>query len=912
MFLGRRSECEVLDGLLGAVRAGQSRTLVVRGEPGVGKSALLDHVAGRSAGCLLARAAGVQSEMELAFAGLHQLCAPMLHRVDRLPEPQREALGTAFGLISGAAPDRFLVGLAMLGLLSEVADERPVVCLMDDVQWLDLASVQALEFVARRLSADSVALVFAVRQSCEEPLLAGLPELLVEGLGNGDARALLGSVIRWPLDEQVRDRIVAETRGNPLALLELPRGLTPEELAGGFGLPGAPALSGRIEDSFRRRLGPLPRATRLLLLVAAAEPLGEPALVWGAAARLGIGVDAADAAESEGLLEFSPRVTFRHPLVRSAIYRSASLPDRRRVHRALAEATDPGLDPDRRAWHRAQAALGPDEEVASELERSADRAQARGGLAASAAFLERSASLTLEPGRRAQRGLAAAHAKVQAGAFDAALGLLSAAEAGPLDELGRALADRLRGRIAFATNQGNDAPPLLLRAAKRLEGLDVGLARKTHLEALSAAMYAGRLATGGPLAQAGAAARAAPVAVHPPGSYDLLLDGLALLTTQGHAEATPALKQALSTFSSEHLSTEDALRWLHLAGPVAQVLWDVRSWDVLSNRHVQLARAAGALSTLPMALTQRAGLHLHEGDFAAAGCLLEEVEAVTEATGSRLPPYAPLNLAVFRGREPAASELIETSTTDVNRRGEGAGLTMIEWATALLHNSLGRYEQALAAAQRARHDTNKLFSTWAAVELIEAAVRSGAPEQTVGALELLSSSTRASCSDWALGVEARSRALLSEGETAERLYLEALDRLGRTRLRVARARAHLLYGEWLRRERRRTDARAQLRTAHEMFVGMGAEGFAERAARELLATGETARKRTTETGSRLTAQEAQVARLARDGLSNPEIGARLFISPRTVQYHLAKVFTKLGINSRLQLARALPIDSDAV
>src|SRR5437899_7107108 len=768
MLLGRRSEREVLDGLVEAVRRGESRVLVVRGEPGVGKSALLEYVAGRASGWRVARAAGVQSEMELAFAGLQQLCAPILDRLERLPPPQRDALGTAFGLTGGVAPDRFLVGLAVLGLLSEVADERPLVCLVDDAQWLDRASLQALEFVARRLFAESVALVFAVRQSGEEQPLAGLPELVVEGLGNGDARALLGSVIGWPLDEGVRDRIVAETRGNPLALLELPRGLAPAELAGGFGLPGVQPLPARIEDSFRRRLAPLPANTRRLLLVAAAEPVGEPTLVWRAAGRLGIGVEAADAAESEGLVEFGARVTFRHPLVRSAIYRSASPQERRDVHRELAEVTDPQIDPDRRAWHLAQAASGPDEAVASELERSASRAQARGGLSAAAAFLERSAALTLDPAQRAARVLAAARANAQAGAFDAALRLLATAEAGPLDELQRARVDLLRGQVAFASSRGSDAPPLLLKAAKRLEPLDVGLARETYLEALSSALYAARFVTGGGLREAAEAARASPPAPQPPSAPDLLLDGLALLITEGFAASAPTLKRALRAFSSEGVSRQEALRWLWLACPTAVRLWDDESWDLLSARYVELARDAGALGVLPIALNQRAGLHVYKGELAAAASLIEEAAAITEATGSQLPPYASLWLAAFRGRELRASGLIETSTKDLVRRGEGVGPTLLQWATAVLDNGLGRYEDALAAAQRAGEDSHELvFPMWAAVELIEAATRRGVPEHAAGALERLSESARASGSDWALGLEACARALLSDGETAE-------------------------------------------------------------------------------------------------------------------------------------------------
>jgi DNA-binding CsgD family transcriptional regulator len=611
------------------------------------------------------------------------------------------------------------------------------------------------------------------------------------------------------------------------------------------------------------------------------------------------------------LLNIAARVTFRHPLVRSAIYRSAPPRDRREVHGALAGATDPRFDPDRRAWHRAQAAPGPDEDVAEELERSAGRAQARGGLAAAAAFLERSAALTLEPARRAERELAAAGATAQVGAFDAALRLLAAAEAEPLGQVQSARADLLRGQIAFASSRGSDAPPLLLKAARRLEPLDAGLARQTYREALAAAMYAGRFATGGGLREAAEAARAARLAPPPPGADDLVIDGLALLITEGYAAAAPTVERALRASASrqplsasviENISTEQGVRWLWLGVFAAEILWDDQSWDLLSIGHVQRARDAGALGVLPVALSQRAALHLLEGEFAAATSLIEEAETISKATGSQRLLAVRVALAAFRGREHQASELTELSTKDAARRGEGAGLTFLQWATAVLGNGLGRYEEALAAAQQAGEDQHELlFSTWAAAELVEAATRSGVPERAAGALHRLSESTRASGSDWALGIEARSRALVSEGDAAERLHREALSRLARTRLRVELARAHLLYGEWLRRENRRTHAREQLRTAHRMFVGMGADGFAERAARELRATGERVRKRMTGTLVLLTARETQITRLAGDGLSNSEIAAQLFMSPRTVEYHLHKVFTKLDIKSRNQL-----------
>jgi DNA-binding CsgD family transcriptional regulator len=902
-LLGRHVECDVLDRLLGAVRAGESRALVVRGEPGVGKTALLNYLAGRASGCRVATAAGVQSEMELAFAGLHQLLAPMLDRLDRLPVPQRDALRTAFGMSAGRAPDRFLVGLAVLGLLSEIAAARPLVCLVDDEQWLDHASAQILAFVARRLGAEAVGLVFGARVPSGD--LSGVPELVVGGLRDDDALALLGSVLTGPVDERVSERIVAETRGNPLALLELPRGLTATELAGGFGLPGALSVPGRIEESFRRRVDALPAQTRRLLLLAAAEPTGDPVLLWRAAGWLGIGADAAGPAVEAGLVEFGGRVLFRHPLVRSTIYRSASLQERQQVHRALAEATDPETDPDRRAWHWAHAAPRPDEDVAAELERSAGRAQARGGLAAAAAFLERAAVLAPNPAQRAGRALAAAQAKVQAGGSGAALDLLAMAEAGPLSELQHARADVVRAQLAFATRRGSDAAPLLLRAAKRLEPIDAGLARATYLDAMIAAIFAGRLAgPGGDVLAVARAVRAAPPPPHAPGASDLLLDGLAAHYTQGYAAALPILRRALAFGGG--MPADQELRWLSLAFTAAMHTWDDDHAEVLSKRYVERARTVGALVELPLALSRRVYVLLFAGELTAAASLVEEVQAATEATGTNFTPYAAMGLAALRGDEIQASALIEATLKDVPSRGEGLGITAAERANAVLNNGLGRYQKALAAAQRATANDREVgFSNWALAELVEAAARGGMSKAAAGAYQRLAEITGASGTDWALGVQARSHALLSDGGEAEGLYRQAIGRLGRTRARTEQARAHLLYDEWLRRARRRADAREQLRTAHRMMEAMGMEGFAERARRELRATGETARKRTVIATVELTAREAQIARLALEGLSNPEIGTRLFLSPRTVQSHLRNVFTKLGISSRGQLYRVL-------
>jgi DNA-binding CsgD family transcriptional regulator len=903
---GRRSECEALDRLLEGVRAGQSRVLVVRGEAGVGKTALLEYLVERAPECRIARAAGVESEMELAFAGLQQLCAPFLDRLGRLPGPQGDALGTAFGLRGGDAPDRFLVGMAVLSLLSEMAEERPLVCLVDDAQWLDRASAQVLGFVARRLLAESVAMVFAVRGPSEDQELGNLPVMVVGGLCDGDARALLDSATPGRLDERVRDRVVAESHGNPLALLELPKGLTAAELAGGFGRPDARPVANLIEQSFLRRVRALPVETQRLLLAAAAEPVGDVTLLWRAAEVLGIGADAAAPAEADGLIELGARVRFRHPLARSAAYRAAAVRERQEIHRALAEVTDPSADPDRRAWHRAQAALGPDETVAGELERSADRAQGRGGMAAAAAFLERATDLTPDPVRRGARALAAAQAKFEAGDANAAYQLLAAAEIGPLDELQRARLARMRAHIVFAQRRGSDAPALLLDAAKRLEALDAGLARETYLEALGAAVFAGRLGGRCGVREVAEAARAAPPGPQPRRPIDLLLDGVATRFTEGYGAGVPALRRALEAFRGEALRSEDdILRWLWLAWLLAGDLWDDAAWHELATRAVRLAREAGALTVLPVDLEYRAAVHAHAGEFAMASSLVEEADAITAATGNAPLRYVSLFLAAWRGEEAHALKLIETRARDATARGEGRAMGWVKYITAVLYNGLGRYEAALAGARQACDHDDLCFFGWSLVELIEAGARRGAHDVAAGALRQLEERTRAAGTDWALGILARSSALLQDGRAADALYREALERLERCRIVVHLARAHLVYGEWLRRENRRVDAREQLRIAYEMLGRIGAEAFAERARRELLATGETVRKRTVESRDVLTAQEALVARLAAQGRTNPEIAAQLFISSRTAEYHLHKVFTKLGISSRRSLRDAL-------
>ena len=708
------------------------------------------------------------------------------------------------------------------------------------------------------------------------------------------------------LDEQVSDELLAETRGNPLALLELPRGLSTTQLAGGFGFPAALSLSGRIEESFQRRLEALPDDTQRLLLVAAAEPTGDPDLLWRAGEELEITGAALEPAESAGLIEINNRVRFRHPLVRSAIYRSAAPEQRRRVHRALAEASDVHADPDRRAWHLAEAAASLDEDVAAELERAATRAQARGGLAAAAAFLERASDLTPEPLRRAQRALRAAQTEYEAGALDDAVTLIATAETGTLDDLERARVHLLRAQIAFAARRGSDAPPLLLSAARELDTVDTSLARATYLEAFSAALFAGRLARGGGVVEVAEAVRAARLPPQTPRPPDLLLHGLAVRSTVGYPAGAPILKEALTAFRDNAVLRAEDARWLWFACWVAADLWDDETWDLLSARQLELVRRAGALSAIPFVLTARSAIHVVSGTCTPPRRRLTRSERSVTPLGSPLPRMARYGSPLC-GVGTQRSRAVGNRGQRGCRAGEGYALADAELVRAVLYNGLGRYPAAVLVfgpdGERS-YDVNT--PPRAVAEVIEAAVPCERYDLARRLLTRLADMARASGTDWILGIEARSRALLSEDGSPEDLYREAIERLAHTLLRLELARAHLVYGEWLRRERRRLDAREQLRTAFEMLNAMGIEAFAGRAERELLATGERVRTRNVEVREELTTQEAQVARLARDGLSNAEIGARLFISQHTVAYHLRKVFSKLEITSRNQLDRVLP------
>jgi DNA-binding CsgD family transcriptional regulator/tetratricopeptide (TPR) repeat protein len=904
LLVGRRNELEVIDGMLAAVRNQRSATLVIRGEAGIGKSALLDYAVRSAPDLKIARTAGVESESELAFAALHQLCRPMLDLLDQLPGPQRGALRVAFGMEDGPVPDRLLVALAALGLFAETTEEHPLLCVVDDAQWLDHASAQALGFVGRRLLAEPIALIFAARAPVTGPdHLAELPELRLRGLDDEHAKVLLASATPGLRDVRVRNRIIEETHGNPLALLELGKGLRAAEFAGGFGIPVAGGLPAWIETQYVERLHQLPDEAQCLILIAAAEPMGDSTLILRAAQLLDIDVSAVQSASQSGLLEIAATAHFRHPLVRSAVYRAAVPEVRRAVHQALATATDQAADPDHHAWHRAHAASGPDEEVATELIHSASRALGRGGVAAASAFWERAVALTPDPNERATRALNAAEASYAAGDFEATQGLLALAQAGPPDDLRDARVERMRAQIAFALRRGSDAPLLLLRAAQRLETLDAGAARRAYLEGLVASIYAGRLANDRDVAAVALAAKTTPPGTDPGAHLELLIRGLALRLTEGYAAAAPLLKEALRLYRA----LPQQLDWMCVSyNLIAMDLWDDEACFQLASRQLRLARASGTLSWLPFALDYLAEHLIQAGELGQASALLSEGERIDPGIRAATLPYISLILAAWRGDVSGVAKESKVMGDSASARGEGAALTYIDYAQAVLCNGLATYERAAVAAKKATEVNELVISPWALPELVEAAARSGQTNTAAAAHERLGEVAVASGTECALGAEKRSRALISEGESADSCYRAAIELLGNSRTRTALARTHLVYGEWLRRENRRIDAREQLRIAYDMLTAMGIEGFAGRARRELLATGETVRKRTVNTANELTPQEAQIAQLVSDGLTNPEIGAHLYISARTVEWHLGKVFAKLGVSSRVELRRALP------
>ncbi|OLT46132.1 LuxR family transcriptional regulator [Cellulosimicrobium sp. CUA-896] len=913
-LVGRRRETDRLDRLVASLRGGQSRALVVRADAGMGKTALLERTAvAASGGCRVLRAAGVESERELPYAGVHRLCAPLLDGLDALPEPQATALGVALGLRAGPAPDRFLVGLAVLSLLSGAAERQPLLCLVDDAQWLDQASTQALTFAARRLAVESVGMVFAVREPVTEGF-TGIEELVVTGLEDVDARRLLDRGLTGPVDEGVRARLVAEAHGNPLALIELSDGTTVLELAGGYRSSGPAGVIGRIEGSFARRIGELGPRTRTALLIAALEPVGDPTLVLAAAGTLGMDADAFAPAIEDGLVELGARLRFRHPLVRSAAVRCASGDERREAHRALAAVTDEQTEPDRRAWHRSEAVVGLDEEVAAELVASARRARARGGAAAAAAFHARAAELTPDRTTRSLRALTAAEDTFRAGSMHEASRLLELCEPDLLDAAAGARADLVRARIVFSTTRGREAPPLLLAAARALEVHDGAAAVTTYAEALLAGLSAGSSAReGGGVGDVAAGILGARLAEPLDDESRLMADalrGLAVLVRDGYAAAAPGLKKSLAAFLDRagrgEPGSDAPLRWLPLGCLVARVLLDDVASDRLSRAFVETSLRGGAFSTLPLAAAERIVFLLMAGRIVDAEDLFTQARAVIAATSAPESMYRRGWIASFRGDVAAKAEFTERWRDRVVERGEAQWLLTVAWLDGFLFDSLGRYEEALDSVGRADgHPFDIGMSAWALSEHVEAAVRAGAPGRAAAPLARLREQAEAMGTDWAVGLARRATALASADDDAEAAYAEAVDRHGRTRAATAHARSQLVYGEWLRRQGRRVDARGQLHAAYEAFAAMGAHALAERARRELSATGEVVHRTGAGPGSELTAQERQIARLASTGSTNPEIGALLYLSPRTVEWHLRKVYTKLGVSSRRQLAPAL-------
>jgi DNA-binding CsgD family transcriptional regulator len=905
--LGRAEERQWLADLLGKARDGHGGVVVLRGEAGIGKSALLEDLADRATDSCICRVVGVESEMELAYAGLQQLCGPLLGRLPTLPSLHRNALETVFGLSAGSPPDRFLVGMAVLDLLAMVSQGEPLLWLVDDAQWLDRSSIQTIAFVGRRLLAERAVIVIAVRGTGEEGELAGLPEIRLAGLSTDDAEKLLASVVTGPTDPPVRDRIIAETRGNPLALLELPRAWTAAELVEGLTESASVPLTGQLELAFAKRLAELPPDTQTLLALAAAEPTGDPTLLWSGAQQLGLDWSAAAPAERAGLIEFGRRVYFRHPLVRSAAYRAAPVQKRLEVHRALAQVTDPVRDPDRRAWHRANSTVAHDEEIAVELELSAGRAKARGGLLAAAALLERAALMTPDGSRRADRTLAAATSKRDAGALEAALRLLSAVESEPRSELRNALAEQLRGRIAFDQRRGAVAAELLLSAAQRLEPFDPGLARVTHLEALAAAVWASDGDGQELIRKVAESARAAPPADANPRTADLLLDALACRVTEGYEAAAPELTNALVAARDHDIGADDAegLSWLagnRVAGIIATEAWDYATGRALAERQVTMARDSGALVQLQFALNFLANNVVLTGDIRTAMALVEEERLVSTLTGVMPVGYSSILIDAFRGDAPTAipmiAAMIETATCD----GQGRIVAFANYVSAVLYNGLGRHAEALACARRVVEWDTLGYQTLAAGELAEAAARENDADLLAEISAWVRARAAATPTPWALGIAARVHALDADASDADDLYRESIRHLSETPLRVELARSHLLYGEWLRRRGQRGDARDQMVIAYDALHEMGIAAFAERARRELsAATGRRTRRHDDAPSARLTSQETQIARLVQQGLSNREIGGRLFLSPRTVEWHLRNIFGKVGVTSRRHL-----------
>lgn len=905
-LLGRERELDRLLALVNRARDGRSGALVVSGDAGVGKTALLSGVVDAAGpGVEVQRAVAAESEMGLPYAGLQLLCGHLMTEADRLPDPQREALETAFGQRAAGAPNPLLVGLGVRGLLTDIASRRPVLCIVDDAQWLDEVSARVVASVARRLGAEGIALVMAMR-TVDEPFV-DLPQLVVAGLADDDARHVLAAALTGVMDERVRDQLIADSQGNPLALRELPGTLSPAEMAGGFALASSLPLERRIEESLLARLDPLPVSTRRLLLLAAADPTGDTGLLWRASAILGLGPADLDAARQAEALVVGTRVTFRHPLIRSAVYRAASIEDLRTVHAALADATYPDRDPDRRSWHRAHATGWPDEDVAADLEQSAERARTRGGVAAAAAFLERAAELSPATGQRTERLIAAASAKHDAGAPETAVRLLDSVRDLPLTPFQGASIGRLLARAGYALRRDRSAPRQLLRAAQALEPHDAALARDTYMEALSAALYAGRLGEPGAVTEIAEAILAATVDDGSERAHDLLLRGQALLCARGQEAALPTVRRAINAFL-EQPSQAIAPQWMWFCSRAAQDVWDIEALRTLAERQVQLARASGVLAVLPMALNLLIAARGLDGNLDAADEICDEIDGILSITGHPLPLYGRLSVAAYRGHVEEVERGAKRLRADAQARGEGYALTVVNFAEAVAYNGAARHHEALTAARAEMPYSHELgHAMRTLIEVVEAATRTGDHAVADEAVGRLADVTRpVGDTDWALAFLSLAEAQVRAGSESEERFVDAIERFDRIRVPMLKARSQLLYGEMLRRQNRRIDARVQLRAAYVGLQSCGMNGFAERAGRELRATGETLR--TADKDVALTDQELNIARLARDGLTNREIGAQLFISAHTVEWHLRKVFVKLGVRSRRSLGKALADD----
>jgi DNA-binding CsgD family transcriptional regulator len=905
-LLDREHERKVLDDLVTAVQEGLGRTVVLYGEAGMGKTRLLEHMVASAPNLRSVSIAGVEAERDLGFAGLHRLLRPFLGRRSRLPKPQRDALGSAFGLQLETPADRFLVGLACLTLLADIAAEEGLVCVIDDAQWMDEESLGVLAFVARRLSADRIALVFGLRdREAPSGSLAGLPAIPIGGLPDHAALELLSTRVGADIDTELAQRIVVETSGCPLALLELASELSDEQLRGGRTVSEPLPIGKRLEDHFLRQVEALDDAAQTFLLVAAAETSGDASLVRRVAADMGSDGLAEDAAVASGLLDTARGIKFRHPLVRSAIYGGAPLDLRRSVHNALAANIDPGVDPDRRAQHLAGAARGPDEALANELEEAAHRAGQRGGYSAESSFLLQAAQLTPDPQRQSARLLRAAVAALNAGLPHRGEALLEQARPGLTDPLLAAEAMRLDGRLRVPLAQPPTAPGLLLAAARAFVPLDRSRARETLLEAVDAALVSQHFTVGTSLTEIAQVALATPAEGSSPQTVaGLLLDGAASLWGSSYGAAAPVLRQALGTLESDSVRPEDITSFFMLPTIVANELWDDEAYGRWVRRVEHIARDEGALLALQVSLLSLAKHATRAGRFAEAEAHYDDAVEITRAMGGFTDFYEWLkcDLYAWRGQEAETLQTAAILTGASNAIGSAVPVELAQVALATLALSSGRYADALEAVNPIL-DANA--PRWACQVFslgVEAGIRAEDHAVADHCLAQLEERAPAAGTPWGLGQLARARALAQEADNAEEFFVEAVSYFEKTSVATDLAHTHLLYGEWLRRENRRQDARSELKVAYDKFSAMGAEGFARRAQIELEATGEKVRRRSVETQSDLTAQEAQVARLAATGATNPEIAARLFISANTVDYHLRKVFRKLGITSRRQLS----------